>query len=156
MRIQVQSLASLSGLRIQHCCELWCRSHTQLGSGIVMLWCRPAATTLIQPLAWEPPDAASAALKSKKKKKENKKRKEMLRYGLSKAGTKGLWGGTEGAVSRQGRLPGAHPQPPNKTTCKPVPNLNSGSNQPPKPKYISQLRLNNSPSSPIPMTSLHV
>ena len=24
MRLQVQSLASLSGLRIRHCCELWC------------------------------------------------------------------------------------------------------------------------------------
>ena len=33
MRLQVQSLASLSGLRIQHCCELWCRSQTRLGSG---------------------------------------------------------------------------------------------------------------------------
>ena len=26
MRFQVWSLASLSGLRIRHCCELWCRS----------------------------------------------------------------------------------------------------------------------------------
>ena len=33
-RLQVQSLASLSGLRIQHCCELWCRSLTWLGSCI--------------------------------------------------------------------------------------------------------------------------
>ena len=24
MRLQVRSLASLGGLRIQHCCELWC------------------------------------------------------------------------------------------------------------------------------------
>ena len=31
------SLASLSGLRIQHCGELWCRSQTQLGSGIAMV-----------------------------------------------------------------------------------------------------------------------
>ena len=34
MRLRVQSLASLNGLRIQHCCELWCRWQTQLGSGI--------------------------------------------------------------------------------------------------------------------------
>ena len=34
MRLQVQSLALLSGLRIQHCRELWCRSQTQLGSGV--------------------------------------------------------------------------------------------------------------------------
>ena len=31
------------------------------------LWCRPAATALIRPLALEPPDAESAALKTKKK-----------------------------------------------------------------------------------------
>ena len=32
MRIWVQSLASLSGLRSWHCCELWYRSQTRLGS----------------------------------------------------------------------------------------------------------------------------
>ena len=31
MRMQVQSLSSLSGLRIQHCRELWYRLQTQLG-----------------------------------------------------------------------------------------------------------------------------
>ena len=36
MRTQLRSLASLSGLRIQHCCELWCRLQTQLGSGIAV------------------------------------------------------------------------------------------------------------------------
>ena len=40
--MQVQSLALLSGLRIWHCCELWCRL---------------AAIALIQSLAWEPPCA---------------------------------------------------------------------------------------------------
>ena len=30
MRMQVQSLASLSGLRIQHCHEQWCRWQTWL------------------------------------------------------------------------------------------------------------------------------
>ena len=34
--MQVRSLASLSGLRIQHCHELWCRSQMQLRSGIAM------------------------------------------------------------------------------------------------------------------------
>ena len=33
-RLQVQSLASLSELRIHHCCELWCRWQTSLGSGV--------------------------------------------------------------------------------------------------------------------------
>ena len=32
MRLQVPSLASFSGLRIQHCPELWCRSQGRLGS----------------------------------------------------------------------------------------------------------------------------
>ena len=30
MRFRVRSLALLGGLRIQHCCELWCRSQTQI------------------------------------------------------------------------------------------------------------------------------
>ena len=28
--------ASLSGLRIWRCCELWCRSQAQLGSGVAV------------------------------------------------------------------------------------------------------------------------
>ena len=32
MRLQVQYLALLCGLRIQRCCELWCRWQTQLRS----------------------------------------------------------------------------------------------------------------------------
>ena len=31
MRLLVRSLALLSGLRIRHCCELWCRLQMQLG-----------------------------------------------------------------------------------------------------------------------------
>ena len=39
------------------------------GSDLVLLWlwCRPAATALIGPLAWEPPYAMGAALKRQKK-----------------------------------------------------------------------------------------
>ena len=61
MRMQVQSLVSLSGLRIQHYSELWCRSQTQLDLALLWLWRRPAAVALIQPLAWEPPYVAGAA-----------------------------------------------------------------------------------------------
>ena len=46
----VRSLASLSGLRIWHCHELWCRL---------------AAAALIQHLAWELPYAVGAVLKKK-------------------------------------------------------------------------------------------
>ena len=45
MRMQVQSLALLSGLRIQHCCELQCSLQMRL-----WLWHRLAAIAPIQPL----------------------------------------------------------------------------------------------------------
>ena len=69
-----QSLASLSGLRIQHCHEPWCRSQMLLGSGL--LWRRPAATAPIGPLAQEPPYTAGGALKSKTKQTNKQKQKE--------------------------------------------------------------------------------
>ena len=65
-RFQVWSLASLSGLRIQCCHELWCRSQTRLR--LVWLWCRLAALAPIRPLAWELPYAVGVALKSGGKK----------------------------------------------------------------------------------------
>ena len=46
---------------------------------LLWLWCRPAATALILPLAWEPPYATGTAQemveKTKKKHKKNKKKK---------------------------------------------------------------------------------
>ena len=56
MTLWVQSLASLSALRIWRCDELWYGSKTQLG--LVLLWYRLAGVALIRPLAWEPPHAA--------------------------------------------------------------------------------------------------
>ena len=41
-----------------------------LDPALLWLWCRPAATALIVPLAWEPPYATGAALKRQKKKKK--------------------------------------------------------------------------------------
>ena len=43
MRLWVRSLISLSGLRIQRCCELWCRAKMWLGSGIAVnvVWADP-------------------------------------------------------------------------------------------------------------------
>ena len=35
-------------------------------AALLWLWCRPAATAPIRPLAWEPPYAVGAALKSQK------------------------------------------------------------------------------------------
>ena len=74
MRLQVRSLALLSGLRIRRSCELCCRSQTRLGShtpeAVV------AAATPIGPLAWELPYAAGAALKRPKKRKRKKRKKD--------------------------------------------------------------------------------
>ena len=47
------------------CHKLWCRSQTQLSSGVAVA----VATAPIQPQAWEPPYAADAAALKKKKKK---------------------------------------------------------------------------------------
>ena len=40
---------------------------------LLWLWCRPAATAPIPPLAWEPPYATGMALKRQKDKKKKKK-----------------------------------------------------------------------------------
>ena len=62
MRLRVQSLALLSGLGIQRCCELWCR---------------PVATARIQSLAWEPPYAVGAALEEEKRRKKKVNKTEV-------------------------------------------------------------------------------
>ena len=64
MRIQVQSLASVSGLSIG--IALSCGVGHRGGLDPELL-CRPAAVAPIQLLAWELPYAAGLALKRKKK-----------------------------------------------------------------------------------------
>ena len=68
MRIQVRSLASLNGLRIWPCRELWSRL---------------AATAPIQPLAWELSYAPSVALNKNKKKEKKEKAFKFRHCGLS-------------------------------------------------------------------------
>ena len=47
---------------------------------LLWLWCRPPATALSRPLAWEPPYATGAAQRnSKKTKKKKKKEKKILK-----------------------------------------------------------------------------
>ena len=46
------------------------------GSDLVLLWHRPAAAALIQPLALELPFGAGAALKRQKKERERKKERK--------------------------------------------------------------------------------
>ena len=70
MRLRVQSLASLNGLRIWCCHEPWCR----LQRSSVWRCC----VALIQPLAWEPPYATGIALKRHKTNKQTNKKKTFV------------------------------------------------------------------------------
>ena len=63
MRMRVQSLASLSGVRIQPCHELRHRSQTRFRSRFAV--CRQAAAAPIRPLACELPCSAGAARKGR-------------------------------------------------------------------------------------------
>ena len=70
--MKVQSLASLSGLRIQHCCKLWHRSQMQLRSGIAVAVLKTCSVGLIhRPRAWELLYAAGAAPPKKRKRKKS-------------------------------------------------------------------------------------
>ena len=89
MRMWVQSLALLSGLRIWRChnlqctnaprilcccgCVIGCRHSSDLA--LLWMWRRLAAAALIQPLAWELPYATGVAVKRRKKEKTNKETK---------------------------------------------------------------------------------
>ena len=93
MRIRVRSLASLSGLRIWSCCELWCSC--RFGSDLVLLWLwrKPPATALIRLLVEEPPHATGTTLKRKKTKNKHKRLEmadEEIRRYLSQE-IKGTW-----------------------------------------------------------------
>ena len=70
IRLQIQSLALLSGLKIWRCHKLQARWQTQLESHIAVAVAQEAAVPQTRPPAWESPYAVSAALKSKKKKKK--------------------------------------------------------------------------------------
>ena len=63
MRVQVQSPASLTGLRIQHAVSCGVGHRCGLDLGFLWLWCRPAAAASIQPLAQELSYATGVGLK---------------------------------------------------------------------------------------------
>ena len=80
MRMLVQSLASVGeGSRITMSYGVG-RRHSS-DPALLWLWCRPAATALIRPLAWEPPYAVGAAQEIAKKKKERKEEKIVFYHG---------------------------------------------------------------------------
>ena len=69
MRMCVRSLASLSGVRMRHCRELWCRWQMRLGSGVAVAVVQASSSSS----DWNPSlgtsiCCAGVALKSKKKK----------------------------------------------------------------------------------------
>ena len=64
MRWRVQSLASISGLSVAMSCGVGCRRSSD--PALLWLWCRPAATALVGPLAWESPYATGGSLKNQK------------------------------------------------------------------------------------------
>ena len=72
MRTKVQSLGPTQGVKDPAGIAMSCGvGHRHgLDPPLLWLWCRLAAAAQIQPLAWEPPYAASAALKTAKKKKK--------------------------------------------------------------------------------------
>ena len=71
MRMQVQSLALLSGLRIQHCPKLQCRSQMWLESGVAAVVASVGNCSWLQKfLAQELLYATSVTRKKKKKKKK--------------------------------------------------------------------------------------
>ena len=70
VRLQVQSLASLSGLRISVAVSCGIGRKHRSDLLLLWLWCRPASVAPTGLLAWEPPYALGADLKKPKKKKK--------------------------------------------------------------------------------------
>ena len=68
LRMQVQSLVSLHGLRSQCCHKLQCRPQTHLGSSVAVSVAQAKAVALIQPLAQDLPCAAVMTVARKKQK----------------------------------------------------------------------------------------
>ena len=78
MRMWVQSLALLSGLRIQRCHELCRRSQMWLGScvAVAVVWASSCSSNWTPSLGTSYP--VSAALKRQKKKKKKKKSRNRM------------------------------------------------------------------------------
>ena len=49
---------------------------------VLLLWCRPVATAVIGPVAWELPYAAGAAPEKGKRKKKKRKKEKFICLGL--------------------------------------------------------------------------
>ena len=72
MRMQVQSLALLSGLKIQHCHELWCRMQMCLGSGVAVAAVYASSSSSDSTPSLGTPICCRYGPKKEKKKKKKK------------------------------------------------------------------------------------
>ena len=75
MRMHIQSLASLSGLRTWCCCELWCRSQMRLGS-----WVAVAVAQAGSYSSNSPPSLGTSICHRCSPKEEKKKKVTSLSY----------------------------------------------------------------------------
>ena len=87
MRTQVQSQASLSGLRIQRCCELWCMSQTCLGSrvavAVAVVWASSYSSDSIPSLGTSICQVCGPKKIPSAKKKESKRAMKTLKGSLN-------------------------------------------------------------------------
>ena len=74
MRLRVQSLASLSGLRIWHCGELWYRWQTQLGSCVAVAVAQAGSYSCISTPTLGTSICHNYGPKNQKKKKKKRKK----------------------------------------------------------------------------------
>ena len=81
MRMQVRSLAWLSGLRIWRCHEMWCGLHTWLGSGVAVAEVWAGSCSSDSTLSLGTSICHRFSLKKKRKKKKNPNHPEMISYG---------------------------------------------------------------------------
>ena len=101
-RMQHQSLASLSGLRIWCCCQLWCRLQTWLWSHIAVA----VAIALIRPLAIY---ATVVALKGKKKRHTQRTIMQSSIWRCSMSGPNGCLRGCREGMEQAGKMDSWHP-----------------------------------------------
>ena len=80
-RMQVWSLAYLSGLRICHCHKLWHRSQMmQLGSGVAVVWA-DSCSSHSTPILWT--SCATSAARKRKEKKKKKRNTCLVQIGIN-------------------------------------------------------------------------
>ena len=82
MRAQVQSLASLSRLKIWHCPELWCRSETQLRFRMAVAVAEASSYSSGLTSSLGTSICHGCSLKKKKKRQKKKEYILLLKYNL--------------------------------------------------------------------------